>query len=260
MTDATIKIAMAQMLVEGGQVEANLTRAEGMIRRAGEAGCDAVVLPECLDVGWTDPDARALAEPIPGPRCQRLCQAALAAGLYVAAGLTERAGERVYNAAILASPDGRLLLTHRKVHILDIARDLYAVGDRLAVAETALGKVAMPICADNSPHTLALGNALGHMGATLLLSPSAWAVPADHDNARQPYGAEWRQSYQSLARTHGMAVVGVSNVGRIRGGPWGGRNCIGCSLAVGRDGAILRQGPYGESAEELIFVEIDGAG
>ena len=32
------------------------------------------------------------------------------------------------------------------------------------------------------------GHALGRMGARLLLSPCAWAVDADHDNAREPYG------------------------------------------------------------------------
>ena len=43
-----------------------------------------------------------------------------------------------------------------------------------------------------------------------------------------------------------MTVVGVSNVGWITDGPWKGRKCIGCSLAVGPGGAILAQGPYGE--------------
>ena len=84
------------------------------------------------------------------------------------------------------------------------------------------------------------------MGAQVILSPSAWAVDADHDNARDPYGKLWRDSYTELARLYDVTVIGVSNVGPITGGPWAGRKCIGCSLAVGPGGEVLAEGPYGE--------------
>jgi hypothetical protein len=66
----------------------------------------------------------------------------------------------------------------------------------------------------------------------------------------------WRKSYTSVARLFDMAVVGVSNVGWLTSGPWKGRKCIGCSLAVGPGGAVLAQGPYGEAAEALIVVRV----
>ena len=53
-----------------------------------------------------------------------------------------------------------------------------------------------------------------------------------------------------------MTVIGVSNVGPITGGPWAGRKCIGCSLAVGPGGEILAEGPYGEAAEPVMCVEV----
>jgi hypothetical protein len=61
------RVGMAQILVEGGRPEANLARAADAVREAAAAGCRLVVLPECLDCGWTDPSARHLARPIPGP-------------------------------------------------------------------------------------------------------------------------------------------------------------------------------------------------
>ena len=61
-----LRIGMAQMLVEGAQPAANLDRAEAFIRDAASRGCRLVVLPECMDLGWTDPSARRLAQPIPG--------------------------------------------------------------------------------------------------------------------------------------------------------------------------------------------------
>jgi predicted amidohydrolase len=252
---ANVPVAMAQMLVECGEREANLERASRMIARAGELRCRVAVLPECLDLGWTWPGARTEAQPIPGPASDFLAEAARRASIYVVAGLTERAGERVYNAAVLISPAGEILLRHRKINELDIARDLYACGGSLAVARTDVGIVGLAICADNFPESLCLGHALGRMGAQLLLSPCAWAVDADHDNAREPYGELWLGAYAALTREHRMTVVGVSNVGWLTAGPWRGRRCIGCSIAMGPGGELLKMAPYGENAETLVVVE-----
>ena len=92
------------MLVEGARPEANLERACAFVRDAALKGCQVVVLPECLDLGWTDPCARQLAQPIPGPHSQRLAQAAIEGGVFLVGGLVERAGELLYNAAVLIDP------------------------------------------------------------------------------------------------------------------------------------------------------------
>jgi predicted amidohydrolase len=247
---------MAQILVEGGQPEANLARAAEYIGQAAAAGCRLVVLPECLDLGWTHPSARELAQPIPGAHSERLAAAARRHRIYVAAGLVERAGDRRYNAAVLIGPDGDLLLQHRKINELDIALDLYAIGDRLGVVETELGTLGLTICADNFPTALATGHVLARMGAQVLLSPSAWAVDADHDNEAEPYGDLWRGAYRQLTTLYDLTVVGVSNVGWLTAGPWQGRKCIGCSLAMGPGGVILAEAPYGEAAEALVVVEV----
>lgn len=256
MEYAEFLLAMGQILVEGGQKEANLDRAVRAIAMAGESGCQAIVLPECLDLGWTHPSARESAEEIPGWTSDQLCQAAAEAGLYVVAGLSEKASERIYNTAILISPSGEILLKHHKINELEIAHNLYSVGDRLGVAETPLGVIGMDICADNFPTSLAIGHVLARMGAHFILSPCAWAVPSDYDQTKTPYGEMWKRAYGELARLYGLTVVGVSNVGPVAAGPWKGRKTIGCSLAVGPDGDTLAQGPYGEDAESLITITV----
>lgn len=253
---STVRLGMAQILVEGGQPRANLDRAMTAIGRAAGEGCRLVVLPECLDLGWTDPSARDLAQPIPGPHVDRLARAAGENQIYVVAGLVEHAGDRLYNTAVLIAPSGQILIHHRKINELDIALDLYSVGDRLGVADTELGTLGISICADNFGNSLAIGHVLARMGAQVILSPCAWAVDADHDNARAPYGQLWTDSYSELARLYDLTVIGVSNVGWITGGPWRGRKCIGCSLALGPSGEILAQGPYGAQAEALVSVEV----
>jgi predicted amidohydrolase len=250
-------LAMGQMRVVGGDVEGNLQRAAAMIHRAAEQQCAIIVLPECLTLGWTNPSARELAEPIPGAHSDALCRAARDAQVHVVAGLVERAADRLYNAALLISPQGEILCKHRKINELDIAHDLYATGDSLKVVDTPLGTIGVNICADNFPNSLAIGHTLARMGAQILLSPSAWAEPIGHDHWQEPYDALWVKSYTTLAKLYDMTVVGVTNVGWLAGGPWDGYMCIGCSLAVGPGGKFLAQGPFGAYAESLIVVPVE---
>jgi len=249
-----VRVAMAQMRIEWGAEKQNLSHAAEMIEQGAADGCRVVVLPECLDIGWTHPDTAALARPVPGPRSQALCEAARRTGVWVVAGLTERDGDDVYNTAVLISPDGQLVLKHRKINILDIAQDYYATGDRLNVARTPFGTVGVDICADNSPNSLVLAHSLCRMGARIILSPCAWAVEAQ-DNS--PYGEMWKRSYKEIARLYDVPTVGVSNVGWVGGGPWQGRKCIGNSLAVSREAEIVVEGPFGDDAEALIPVELE---
>ena len=158
---------------------------------------------------------------------------------------------------MLIDPRGQIVLVHRKINELEIAHDLYSIGDRLAVAHTELGTLGISICADNFPNSLAIGHVLARMGAQLLLSPSAWAVDADHENRVEPYGERWRHAYGELGRLYDLPVIGVSNVGWLTDGPWKGRKAIGCSLATDHRGETLVRGPYGESAEALIVVDVE---
>ena len=257
MVKRSFKLAMVQMLVEGGERDKNLDRAEARIREAAGHGAAVVVLPEAMDLGWTHPSARSGAGPIPGgSTCRRLMKAAAENRVYVCAGLTETDGDRVFNSAVLIDPKGRLLIRHRKLNELDIGHDLYAQGDRLGVCSTEYGTLGLLICADATAAHYTLLRSLGYMGADIVLSPSAWAVPPDHDNRRTPYGDTWRKPYQSVAREFNMWIAGVSNVGKMTAGPWKDWNCIGCSLLVDAEGKEVLQGPYGADADTIIYVDV----
>lgn len=254
-----IVIGMGQMLVEGGNLKGNLMRAEAMIKKAAHQGCEVVILPECLDVGWTHPTARKMAQPIPGPITDFLATAARTNDIHVVAGITERAGDRLYNSAVLIDNNGTILHLHRKINELGIAQNLYSIGDRLGVVKTSFGTVGIDICADNFSTSLAIGHTLCRMGAHFIFSPSCWVVEATHDQQQNPYGAAWRDSHRQLAYYYGITMVSVSSVGELNDGPWKKRKAIGCSLAIGPGGTPLAQAPYGVAAAELVTFRTSAA-
>jgi predicted amidohydrolase len=250
-------LALAQMRVAGGDIDGNLRRLEQWIARAADAGAEVVLLPEAADLGWTHPSARVLAQPVPGGRfCEAVRAAARRHRMFVCVGLTEEADGSVFNAAILVSPAGEILLHHRKLNELEIGHACYDQGDRLAVAKTPLGAFGLMICADGYTNGQFVSRTLGLMGADVILSPSAWAVPPQWDNAKTPYGADWRENYGAVARAFRLWIAGCSSVGLIHGGPWDGHSCIGCSLVVDPKGKPVCSGMFGRDAEELLTIEI----
>jgi predicted amidohydrolase len=66
----------------------------------------------------------------------------------------------------------------------------------------------------------------------------------------------WLDNYCPVAREFRVWIAGCSNVGRLTGGPWKGRNCIGCSLVIGPDGKQMLVGPYGAEAEAILSLDI----
>jgi predicted amidohydrolase len=252
-------LTLAQIRVQPGNPRENLKRAGEAIAEAAAEGSDVVLLPEALDCGWTHPSAQELAGPVPGgAACATLQGAAESHRIHVCAGLVERLGDRLFNAAVLIGPDGQVVLHHRKLHELDVAQGMYTRGDRLAVAESPWGRLGLMICADAFADDLVITRTLGHMGARIILSPCAWAVPPDRDLIKEPYGQLWRDSYGPVCRQFSLTIAGCSNVGPITSGPWNGWRCIGSSLLVGPDGQPLAQAPAGDDAETLVQVRLQG--
>jgi predicted amidohydrolase len=212
--DGIIKLALVQMNVAGGELDLNLQHAAERIAQAAGEGAHLALLPEVMDLGWTHPSAKTMAYPVPGGKTfEHLAAAAMQNHIFVVAGIVEKDGDKTYNTAVLIAPDGRLLIKHRKLNELDIAHDLYATGDRLNVCHTKLGTIGLLVCADAGAKEFAMQRSLGYMGADMILSPSSWAVVADHENEKDPYGDTWRNNYKPVAKEFQMWIIGVSNVG-----------------------------------------------
>lgn len=251
------KLALAQMRVEGGAPDVNLVHAAEMIAEAAGNGAQLVLLPEAMDLGWTDPSALTLAEAVPGGKTARmLCNQALKHHIYVCSGLTEKDGDKVFNAAVLINPKGEVILLHHKINELDIGHPYYALGRSLQVVETDLGAIGVMICADASTGQREIPRTLAYMGADVILSPSSWAVPADHNNTDDPYGGTWTNAYIPVAKDFRVWIASCSNVGWMTGGPWKGWKAIGCSMVIGPGGKEILRAPYGANADTILYVDI----
>jgi predicted amidohydrolase len=257
MEPKEFKLALVQMEVRGGDKAWNIRHAVELVSEAASSGADVAVLPECMDLGWTHPASLTMAERIPdGEACKALMRVARAKAIYICSGLTEKSGNQRFNSAVIIDKHGKMLCKHRKLNELNIGHTYYAQGDRLNVVNTEFGTFGLMICADGFAKDHVLARSLCYMGADVILSPSAWAVAADHDNTKEPYGDSWRNSYIPVAREFSTAIFGVSNVGSITDGPWKGRKCIGCSLAIDPSGKEILQGPYGIDAECILYIDV----
>jgi len=257
-TPKKFKLALVQMKVIGGDRKTNLAHAREMIDEAASQNAEVVLLPEAMDLGWTDPSALTDALPIPGGQtCQVLMGLAIKHDIFICSGLIEQADDKVFNSAVIINSEGEIILTHRKINELDIGHPYYALGEKLNVCETPFGTFGLLICADANTEDHVLTRSLAYMGADVILSPSSWAVPPDHDNEKDPYGSTWENAYMPVAKDFAIWIASSSNVGKMTAGPWKEWNGIGCSMVVNHKGELVSKGPYGAEADTIIYVDID---
>ncbi|MEO8514336.1 MAG: nitrilase-related carbon-nitrogen hydrolase [Ignavibacteria bacterium] len=139
---------------------------------------DLLVMPELANSGYlfTSMDkAISASEEIPhGKFCQTLIKIAQDNNAYIVSGLSERAGDKLFNSSILVGPNGEVN-TYRKTHLFHEEKLWFQPGDSgLNVFEISGGfgkvKVGMMICFDwifpEAARTLAL------KGAQIIAHPS----------------------------------------------------------------------------------------
>jgi predicted amidohydrolase len=184
-----VKLALAQLAIEAGDVEGNVERAVDAVARAADEGADLVVLPEIFNVGYFAFDLydRA-AEPLEGETFSRLADAAaehdvgLLAGSIVedlaATDAPTPADSGLANTQALFDRDGQRLAVYRKHHLFgyeSAEAELLVPGESLGVAEFEGFTVGMTTCYDlRFPE---LYRDIAEAGATLVLVPSAWPYP-----------------------------------------------------------------------------------
>ncbi|MBL8601585.1 MAG: carbon-nitrogen hydrolase family protein [Myxococcales bacterium] len=234
-------VAAAQM-TSGADVGHNLDVAARLVMRGVKRGASLVVLPENVAFMGPEEGKLALAERFEegeAPRGAALGRAmrevAAASRAWVLWGGVPEAVEgdaaRVFNSAVMVSPEGVVTARYRKIHLFDVALADGTVltesktvvgGERLSVIETPVGRVGLSICYDVRFPELYRG--LVEMGATVLTVPAAFTVTTgrDHWHVLLRARAIESQCYLVAAAQWGAHGQGRSTYGHAMVvDPWG---------------------------------------
>lgn len=168
--EKTVQVAVVQAAAVPFDAEACVDKAVGLIAEAASTGAKVIVFPEAFIVGYPkglnyglvvgarDPVGREefriyldAAIEVPGPKTQRLGEAAAAHGCYVVMGVIEREMGTCYCTALFFGPDGALLGKHRKLMPTALERMIWGFGDgsTLTAVDSPYGRIGSVICWEN---------------------------------------------------------------------------------------------------------------
>lgn len=241
-----VTVASVQMEPRIGHKEDNVARSVALVERAAAGGAALVVLPELTNTGYvfeSRAEAFALAEAVPdGPTTQAWIEVARRCNIHIVAGIAERDGDRLYNAAVVVGPGG-WLGTYRKLHLWGDEHLFFEAGDKgLPLFHTPWGRLGVVICYDGwFPEVYRL---LAMQGADIVAMPTNWVPMPGH-----PAGSPAMANTLAMASAHSNAlnIVCANRTGTERGQPF-----IGQSLIVDAHGWPLA-GPAAESGEDLVL-------
>lgn len=240
--------------------EANFQKALKGIEDAAAKGAQIVCLQELFrslyfcDV--EDYENFKLAEAIPGPSTEAICELAKKLNVVVIASLFEKRAQGLYhNTTAVIDADGTYLGKYRKMHIPDdpgyYEKFYFTPGDLgFKVFETKYAKVGVLICWDQWYPEGARITAL--KGAELLFYPTAigW-----HNSQDEQTNAEQHNAWQTIQTAHSVAN-GVPVVAVNRTGVEGDMQFWGGSFVTNAFGWIKYKAPHLEEATEVVEVDL----
>ncbi|MGH7535691.1 MAG: carbon-nitrogen hydrolase, partial [Gemmatimonadales bacterium] len=261
-TKFTIGLVQMRMTADPA---ANLQRAIAGVKEAAAKGARLVCLPELfrtLYIGQRENHQLFdLAESVPGPSTVALGEVAKQAGVVVIASLFERRAAGLYhNTAAVIDADGQVAGIYRKMHIPDdpayYEKFYFTPGDLgFKAFDTAAGRIGTLVCWDQWYPEGARLTAL--QGAVVLFYPTAigW-----HPHEKAEFGAQQRQAWQVVQRSHAIAngvYVGVVNrVGHEKPSEGGsGLEVWGSSFVADPLGVVVAEATVVK--EEILVAEVD---
>jgi deaminated glutathione amidase len=172
-----MRVALCQIPVSS-RPDVNSERVRAALGQAADGGADLAVFPEATQVRFGS-DLRGAAEPLDGPFCSGLAEAAKQTGVAIVAGVFEPAPDgRVYNTAVAYDATGELVASYRKLHLFDAfgqrESDQVAAGSAPVICTLAGLRTGLQICYDVRFGELSRALAVG--GAALIVLPAAWAA------------------------------------------------------------------------------------
>ena len=153
-----VVVAAIQIDLHSLSVEKNTEIIKRKISEAAQNGAELIVFPELSNAGYITVRDKHFgrkfyeaSDYIPGNFTEEIARQAQECDVYVIVGMSEKhpvIPGTLYNSAVLISPDGEVVGTHRKVHTPGEEKHYFAPGNSIKSFQTALGTIGISICYD----------------------------------------------------------------------------------------------------------------
>lgn len=233
-----VKVAVLQYEVPE-DTDASFAKLDEMVGNATWSGAKLIVAPETA-VG----NVKELKEGT--DHLTRLCEMSQKHGVFLATSFYTLEKGEIYNQGYIVSPQGKPVLSHKKIYLAkpEIEESNVKRVNKLEVAQTEIGKLAMLICKDGfNKYSHFLYEKLNKLGAEIICIPT-WSLgwkemdTQEYIKALFVYGAFASRSF----------VLMSGNLNRKT-------NSFGRSLIVSPIRGILKEGSVDH--KEIIVEEID---
>jgi N-carbamoylputrescine amidase len=221
-TPRPVSVAAIQMAC-GWDAQANIARAERLVRQAAAAGAQVILLPELFETPYfcIEQDVRHLALALPAAdnaAVRHFAGIARELGVVLPISFFERAGPAYFNSIAILDADGSTLGIYRKSHIPNgpgyQEKSYFSPGDTgFRVWNTRFARIGVGICWDQwFPET---ARVMALMGAELFFFPTAIGTeppPAMPVNSRE----HWQRTQQGHAAANLTPLIAANRYGLER--------------------------------------------
>jgi N-carbamoylputrescine amidase len=218
-----VTVAATQMACSW-DIDANVERAENLVRRAAAEGANVVLLQELFETPYFCIDQQVrhfdLAAPLDGQPAIRTMQAlARECGVVIPVSFFEKAGLAHFNAIVVIDADGSIVGHYRKSHIPDFPlyeeKYYFSPGDTgFRVFETRFGRLGVAICWDQWFPEAA--RAMTLQGAEMLLYPTA--IGSEKDKPEFDSKGHWQMVMRGHAAANILPVIASNRIGEESSG------------------------------------------
>lgn len=174
-----MEVGVAQVACRLGDVAYNCSQISAYAKHAKKEGCSVLILPEMVDTGYemaTIQEKASSWHDAPFKTAQRV---AMESQIYLILGISERAGDKIYNTAAVFDPKGVLKGKYRKIHLAGypplLEDHCIEPGNALETVSIHGMTFGLTICYDLRFPELSRSLVLG--GAEVLVLIAAWPFP-----------------------------------------------------------------------------------
>ena len=254
-----VTVAATQMACSWER-EANVARAEKLIREAAGRGANVVLIQELFETPYFCKDHAAryfdLAKPLEGhPAVEHFRTLARELDVVLPVSVFEQANNAFYNSVVIVDAGGEVLGSYRKSHIPEgpgyHEKYYFSPGDTgFKVFDTKFAKLGVAICWDQwFPET---ARAMALMGAEILMFPTA--IGSEPHDPSLDSAAHWQRTMQGHAAANVMPLVASNRIGVEEGAHYA-MTFYGSSFIASHTGEKIAEAD--RSSETVLTAEFD---